>query len=109
MNKHTCNVTLAKTTDKMASRKLSASEVLALLHPNDDDIFDDIHEPVQDGSDEEFDDSEDGLSDEERDSNCPDSDDADTDGKDLVEDSIRDRTDVSECGEVLQYFQPGTL
>ena len=80
---------LAKTTDKMASRKLSASEVLALLHPNDDDIFDDIHEPVQDGSDEEFDDSEDGLSDEERDSNCPDSDDADTDGKDLVEDSIR--------------------
>ncbi len=46
----------------MASRKLSASEVLALLHPSDEDIFDDdIHEPVQEGSDEEFDDSEDDF------------------------------------------------
>ncbi len=36
------------------------SEVLALLHPSDEDIFDDdIHEPVQKDSDEEFDDSED--------------------------------------------------
>ena len=52
---------LAITAHKMASRKLSVSEVLALLHPNEEDILDDIQEPVQDGNDKEFDYSEDDF------------------------------------------------
>ncbi len=44
----------------MTSRKLTASEVLALLHQNEDD-FDDVYEPVQEGSDEDFDCSSDSC------------------------------------------------
>jgi len=92
------NITSAITACDMASRKLSASEVLALLHPSDEDVFDDdIYKPVQDGSDEEFDDSED--------------DDFSGDGyngtggeelfQDSDEDRIEDRINVSESCEFL--------
>ena len=87
----------------MASRKLSASEVLALLHPSDEDIFDDdIHEPVQEGSDEEFDDSEDddftgdgcdGTGGEEMIQN--------SDEEEMIEDSDEDKIDTFESCEFL--------
>jgi len=99
-------VTLAVTANQMASRKLSATEVLALLHPHDEDIFDDFHEPVQDGSDEEFDESEDDFSDLRRDDSGPETD--VDDDEEIVEDSYQDRTKLSGSCEVLQDFQPGT-
>ncbi len=64
-------MTLTITVNQMASRKLSATEVLALLHPHDEDIFDDFHEPAQEKSDEEFDESEDDFSDLGRDDSGP--------------------------------------
>ncbi len=77
----------------MASGKLSASEVLALLHPSDEGIFDDdIHEPVQEGSDEEFDDSED---DDFTGDGC------DGTGGEMVQDSDEDRIDTFESCEFL--------
>ena len=99
-------VTLAITANQMASWKLSATEVLALLHPHDEDIFDDLQEPVQDGNDEEFDESEDDFSDLGRDDSGPDTD--VDDEEEIVEDSFQDRTELSGSCEVLQDFQPGT-
>ncbi len=87
---------LAISAHNMTSRKLTASEVLALLHQNEDD-FDDVYEPVQEGSDEDFDCSSDS---------CAEASD-DSGGEDMVEDS--DEIAVFDSDEYLPEFHTSII
>ncbi len=88
-------VILAISACNMTSRKLSASEVLALLHQNEDN-FDDVHEPLQEGSDEDFDDSSDS---------CPEASD-DSGDEDVIEDS--DEVAIPDSDNYLPEFDTST-
>ncbi len=79
----------------MTSRKLYASEVHSLLHQNEDD-FGDVYEPVQEGSDEDFDYSCDS---------CAEASD-DSGSEDMVNDS--DEVAVSDSDEYIPQFRTGT-
>ncbi len=87
---------LAISAHNMTSRKLSASEVLALLHQNEDD-FDDVYEPVQEGSDQDFDYGSDS---------CAEASD-DSGGEDMVEES--DEVVVSDSDEYLPEFRTSII
>ena len=92
----------------MAHKKLSVSDVLDLLDQNDEDIFDDIHEPCQDGSDEEFHDSDADFDAVDSDDYCVGTDGSSGD-EEMVGGSDEDNADVSKNYEDLQDIQTGTL